>query len=384
MSANPARVRATPFHARAAEANEANDWVARNGFTLAGSYAGRDDEALAARFRAGLVDISWRWRVLFEGARAGEFLSRLVTADVTRLAPGKSVKALWLADGGGVRGAGVIARFGRERFQLVTAARDAEWIAAAAARFDVTVHDVTDEQGGLALVGPYAAATLARAGLPHDLEPLTFRKQFWRGLDVTLSRWGEQSGFELWCAADDGIILWDRLMRAGEPFGIEPLGLAAADVLDLEAGIARPGRDYDPAQKGDAATPTPRALGLESLIDEAHLAFNGHAGYLAARDGETHRLVGLDIDAFRPAPHTPLLHNQAAVGHTLSSVYSPAVQRTIALASVAAGAAAPGTVLSLTLSPTRADPEFRTVTARVAELPFLRPPDPHPLDDEPG
>ena len=52
-------------------------------------------------------------------------------------------------------------------------------------------------------------------------------------------------------------------MRAGEPFGIEPLGLAAADVLDLEAGIARPGRDYDPAQSGDAATPTPRALGLE-------------------------------------------------------------------------------------------------------------------------
>ena len=124
MSANPARVRATPFHARAAEANEANDWVARNGFTLAGSYAGRNDEALAARFRVGLVDISWRWRVMLDGARAGEFLSRLVTADVAQLAPGESAKALWLTDGGGVRGAGVIARFGRERYHLISAAPD--------------------------------------------------------------------------------------------------------------------------------------------------------------------------------------------------------------------------------------------------------------------
>jgi aminomethyltransferase len=375
MNGNPARVRATPFHTRAAEANEANDWTTRNGFTLSRSYAGTNDEALAARFRVGLADVTWRWRVMLEGARAGEFLSRLVTRDAAQLAPAEAAKALWLGDRGGVRGVGVVARYGKESFLLAASAPDADWVATAAARFEVSIRDVTQAEGGLALVGPYAAATLARAGLPTDLMPLTLRKQFWRGLDITLTRFGEQNGFELWCAAEDAIIVWDRLMRAGEPFGIEPLGLAAADVLDLEAGVARPVRDYELALAGNASTPTPRALGLETLVDEAHTAFNGRSAWLAARAGESLRLVGLAIEAEDAAPHTPVMQGTKTVGRTLASAYSPALRQAIALAQVDANFAASGTELTLTLSPTRERCEFRTVAARVTETPFLPAPD---------
>ncbi len=376
MSANPARVRATPFHTRAAAANEANQWTPRGGFTLARDYAGVADEALAARFRVGLIDISWRWRVMLDGARAGEFAARLLTRDAAQLAPGGSLKAAWLADGGGVRGTGLIARFGRESFLLVSAAPDAAWIADAAARFDVGFRDVTEADGGLALVGPYAAATLARAGLDPDLEPLAFKRQFWRGLDITLSRWGEFGGYELWCKAEDALILWDRLMRAGEPFGIEPLGLDAADILDLEAGIARPLRDWDPAKDGNVSAPSPRALGIESLIDEDHTDFNGRTGWIAARDGEAFRLTGLLIEAEDAAPFTPVTWQGRTVGHTLSSVMSPALRRAIAFARLEVALAEPGTALSLTLSPTKDRPEFRTVAAKVCDLPFLPPPDP--------
>ncbi len=116
-------LRATPFHARAAETNRGNDWRTRNGFTLARIYSDAADEALAARSRASLADISWRWRVMLEGARAGEFLSHLATRDASTLEPGRALKALWLSDGGGVRGAGAIARYGKESFLLVSAAR---------------------------------------------------------------------------------------------------------------------------------------------------------------------------------------------------------------------------------------------------------------------
>ena len=376
MNGEPVHLRATPFHGRAAEANETNAWATRGGYTLARAYAGSEDEALAARLRAGLIDISWRWRVTVEGARAAEFLSRLATRDAAKLAPGEAVKALWLSDGGGVRGAGVIARYGKESFRLVAAAPDADWIAKAAAHFDVTVAEIGDREGGLALVGPYAGAVLARAGLDPALEPLAFKKQSWRGFEVTLSRWGERSGYEVWCAAADGILLWDRLMKAGAPFGLDAVGLAAADALDLEAGVPRPGRDYAPAAAGDAATPTPRALGLESLIDEAHAAFNGRPAWRAAREGERCRLVGVEIDAATPASHTPLAKGAAVVGHTRTSVYSPALRRAIALATVDAAASAPGTALSLTLPPSAEVPEYRNAAARVVDLPFLPVPDP--------
>ena len=371
MSSSSPHLRATPFHARAAEACETNDWAVRNGVTLARVYTDTGDEALAARFRAGLIDISWRWRVLIDGARAADFLSRLATRDVTTLEPGQAVKALWLGDGGGVRGAGVIARFGQESFRLVSAAPDRNWIAGAATRFGVTVRELGQSVGGLALVGPHAAATLARAGIDPALEPLAFRRQFWRGLDITLSRWGEQGGYELWCTADDGIILWDRLMKAGDAFGLQPMGLAAAEVLDVEAGIARPGRDYLLPLDGNATGPTPRALGLERLIDEDHAGFNGRDAYLAARSGERLRFAAVEIDSQTPASHTPLMRGARRVGRTLTSVRSPALRWAIALAQVEAEASVPGTLLSLTLPPSLEIPELRTVSARVVDLPFL-------------
>ncbi|MDE2072574.1 MAG: aminomethyltransferase family protein [Alphaproteobacteria bacterium] len=373
---SPAYVRATPFHTRAAAANEGNAWVARNGATLARQYADARDEVLAARFRVGLIDISWRWRLMLEGTRAAECLSQVMTRDVSALAPGEALKALWLGDDGRVRGAGVAARFGKERFVLISAQSDAPWIEAAARRFAVAVCQISEAEGGLALVGPYAAATLERAGLDSALEPGRFRKLFWRGQEVTLSRFGEHGGYEIWCAADDGILLWDRLMRAGEPFGIEPLGMIAADALDLETGIARPGRDWRSPQPGRNHGFSPLALGLESLIDENHTLFNGRAMWLAGRDGETRRLAGIQIDGETPAPYTPLMRSGAAIGQTLSSAYSPALRRAIALALVDVSAAAPGTELKLTLSPSLEVPEFREAAVRVTALPFLPAPEP--------
>jgi aminomethyltransferase len=368
-------VRATPFHARTAAANRENAWVTRNGITLASAYADANDEALAGRLRVAMADISWRWRVMLEGPRVVELLAKLVTRDVSKLAPGKALKALWLADGGGVRGAGVFARYGRESFLLGASAPDADWIATAAAAYDVKLREMNDD-GGLAIVGPAAPAVLQVAQLPVDLEPQAFRKLSWRGIEVTLSRFGEHGGFEIWCAADDGVLVWDRIVRAGENFGLEPAGVAAMDVLDLEAGIARPERDYTPARDGMASGPGPVALGLESLIDLDHQTFNGRAAFLAAREKEQKRLAGIEVESDIPAPFTPLLLKGRAMGHTLRSVWSPSLRRAIALAQIDVSAFAPGTKLTLTLPPSQAVPELRIAEARVTALPFLKLPDP--------
>jgi aminomethyltransferase len=359
-------LRATPFHARAAAANRDNAWSARNGVTLAQRYNGVEPEALGARLNVVLADISWRWRVMFEGARTEEFLSRLVTRNASALAPGAAFKALWLTDEGGVRGAGVVARLGRERFQLTASAPDSEWIAKTAALFDVPVRDISEETGGLALIGPYAAATLRAA----DLEPLGLQRLSWRGIEVTVTRWGEHGGFEIWCEPDDGVLVWDRLMRAGQPFGISPAGTEAIDTLDLEAGVARPNLDYAPARTG--RDPTPVSLGLEKLVETAHAGFNGRKEFLSAEPAQ--RLVGLEIDSDTPAPFAPLAVNGDVKGHTLRSFYSPALRRAIALAFVDANVSAPGTTFTLALPPNFATPALRSATARIVPLPFLATP----------
>lgn len=368
-------VRATPFHARAAEANRGNAWSARNGVTLATVYSNAEDEALTARLRVAMADISWRWRLSLEGDGVTGLVSRLFTRDVSKLPPGQSLKALWLTDGGAVRGAGLVARYGRDSYLLAASEPDADWFAFAANTFGATARDISEDEGGLAIVGPYAKSVLERAGIDAALEPLQFRKLFWRGVDVTLSRWGEHGGYEIWCKPDDGVLLWDRIARAGAAFDLLPAGLAAMDLLDLEAGIARPGRDYQAARDGFAKVPTPASLGLERLVDLDHAEFNGRSSWLAGRDAEPKTLVGIEIEADRPAPHTPLLLGERTVGRTLNSHYSPALRRAIALAQVERSAAEPGTSLTLALSPNRETPDFRTVAARVVALPFLPAPD---------
>ena len=363
---------ATPFHARSAEANRHNAWIARNGVTLATHYDDVEREALAARLNVAIADISWRWRVILEATSAEAFLSRLVTRDAAALVPGTSFKALWLSDAGGVRGAGAVARLGRETFQIVASTPDHDWIGSAAATMGVQMRDVSRATGGLAIVGPHARATLEAAGLDTDLEPLAFRKLSWRGIEVTLSRWGEHGGYEIWCAPDDGLVVWDRLMKAGTPYGIAPAGVGAMDVLDLEAGVPRPGLDYKPACTAGDAEPMPATLGLSSLIDDEHRAFNGRRALLATKPMRT--LVGIEIDSDEPAPFTPVMLNDKMVGHTLRSVYSPALRRAIALATLDAAAAAPSTSVSLTLPPDMAKPELRKAAARVVGLPFLERP----------
>jgi aminomethyltransferase len=356
-------VLATPFHAPASAANRFNRWKVRNGWTLAADYRDAQDEAVAARLNCATADISWRWRIAFEGRRAEEFLSRLVTRDPVKLTPGAAFKALWLNDDGGVRGAGVIARYGRESFRLISTAADRDWIARNATLFDVAVREISQEEGGLTIVGPYARRVLEAAGLDPALELSNFRKVFWRGMDVTLSRFGEHGGYELWCKAEDGSIVWDRIAKAGAAFAIKPAGLDAMDILDLEAGVPRPERDYEPAREGFGAKPSPFDLGLESLIDDDHKCFNGRAALQGIRKDKTR--VGLEFDSETPMPHMPLLRGAEAVGRTWSSLYSPSLRGAIALAQVNLDVAAPGTELLC-----------GGQTARVCALPFLAVPDP--------
>ncbi|MDE2266718.1 MAG: aminomethyltransferase family protein [Alphaproteobacteria bacterium] len=350
-------LRATPFHARAGEANRLNRWENCNGFTLSSSYGDPHGEALAARFGAALADISWHWRIMLTGARVAEFVSRLVTRDVARLEPGTAAPVLWLSDGGGVRGAGTVARFGQESFLLVSEQADAGWVARAAQLYGVAVQDLTPEQGVLSVVGVTSGKVLAAAGLDTNIAPLGLRKFFWRGLDVALSRFGD--GYEVWCEPDDALIVWDRLVAAGAPFALCPVGQNAVDILALESGVVRPGFDFTPTSDDFASEPSPQSLGLASLVDREHI-FNGRV----ATAGPAKLLTGVLLPSEIPAPHAALTLAGRAVGRTLGSLYSPALRRAVALAVVDA-AAAPGT-----------DVLVNGRLCRIAALPFLPVPAP--------
>jgi aminomethyltransferase len=370
-------VEATAFHARTAEHNRDNAWCEKNGFTVPAHFGNADDEALSARLSAVVSDISWRWRVAIAGDRAADFLSKLTTKNATSLETGTAHKALWLNDGGAVRGAGAIVRTGEHDFVLVSAASDKEWITSAAKLFAVNVAEPARLAAGLAVIGPYATHILMAAELTSDLAPLSFVPLSWRGLDVFLSRIGEHGGFEIWCQHDDAVVVWDRIMQAGRDFALRPAGALAMETLDIEAGVPRPWRDFTPACDAFGKTPTPEQLSLVSLIDTAHMEFNGRLEWLkSAKRPTDRRIVGLTIASAKPIPFARVLNDGRTVGRTLTSRYSPHLRCAIALAEIDAKCAAAGCVLSLTEPLTLAGSASETVQATVTALPFLPSPDP--------
>lgn len=354
-------LRVTPFHARFAELNRLNRWENRGGYTLATALGEPRGEALAARFGAAMGDLSWQWRAMISGERAGAFVSRLLTADAQKLEPGRAMRALWLADGGGVRGIATLARLGKNAFLLQSETEDMVWVTGSAGLFGALVKPL--DEGVLTLTGPCAAKVLAAAGLDPDLPELALKRLFWRGLDVMLSRFGQ--GYEVMCTAEDALITWDRLMAAGKPYALQAVGVAATDLLDLESGVLREGRDFDGALSGMAGEPLPQTLGLAPLVDSGH-DFNGRAGFLAGGPGKT--LMGVVFGAEAPMAYTALTQKDRLVGKTFDSALSPALGRAVALAVLEHEAAVPGTALMAGTAP-----------CHVAALPFL--PIPAPIVD---
>jgi aminomethyltransferase len=312
---------ATPFHARAVEANRCNAWENRQGYTLASHYGSVAEEAVAARFGAVLVDLSWRWQAMFSGAAVEAFVARAFSRNGAALAIGMSLEVLWLNDAGAVRGQGTLWRLAPERFVLLSPQDDRDWLFYAASLFGVSCCDQSSN-GMLALTGPTARKILSAAGLAADPAQGGQVPLNWRGLDIRLCRLG--LGYELWCDADSALIVWDRLMAAGRSFALLPAGQAALDVLEGESGLLRPGRDFTPSRDGFGSIPHPQDLGLCHLVDRAHI-FNGKAGFLAA--GRDTVLLGLLLSA---APSTAVLtHLGVPIGKILSTRYSPALQQTL-------------------------------------------------------
>lgn len=355
-----ADILATAFHARAAEANRLNQWENRGGYTLASSYSDASEEALAARFGAVLADLSWHWRVRVSGVRANAFVSRFFSRNAATLMPGTALEALWLNDGGGLRGQGMVVRFGRDSFVIISAVADADWLVPAARLYDLAVDDLNGTEGMLALIGPASRRILKAAGVEEDVEPLGLRKLFWRGHDIALSRLG--LGYEIWCDPDSALIVWDRLMAAGRAYALIPAGQAALDILELESGVLRPGRDYVPARDGFAPAPAPQSLGLADRVDREHL-FNGRAGFLAARPDTF--LRGILLDGETASPDAPVMLGGRPSGRVLRSFHSPSLRRAVALG-VLTEAAATGEVMAGRLGGRLADLPFLPIPAPIA------------------
>lgn len=336
------------------------------GWNMPVQYEGVIAEHLAVRHSVGLFDVSHMGEFSVGGAAALDFLQRVTTNDVGRLAVGQAQYSLLCLATGGVVDDVVLYRLAEHFLMVVNAAniaKDFAWLRAQAPD-DVVLEDRSDDTALLALQGPRAEEALQLlTDVPlRDLARFRLRHARVVGIEVDVARTGYtgEDGFELFCGADEAVQLWRRLLAAVP--APKPCGLGARDTLRLEAALPLYGHELDEQT-------TPLEAGLDRFVHLEKGPFLAREQLVAQQArGLTRRLVGLEL-AERGVPRADcaVVRYGVSVGRVTSGTYAPYLQRSVALGYVPPALAQPGTELGVVV-------RDRALSARTVPIPFYRRP----------
>jgi aminomethyltransferase len=320
------------------------------GWEMPVQYEGVIQEHRAVRTDAGIFDVSHMGEIEVEGPRAHEFLQRLLSNDLDKLAAGQAQYTLLTNERGGIIDDLIAYRLETCRYLLIVNAsnRDADfrWIKEREVSGS-DARDISDEYGLLAVQGPTA---IQKLGLP-PAPAFTFIEAEVFETQVMVNRTGYtgEDGCELLCMAEDAGALWDAVVAQG----VTPCGLGARDTLRLEACFPLHGNDIspdtDPISAGFGWT---CALGKE---------FTGVDVLRTIKEqGPERKLVAFVMEEKAiPRQGMPI----EGGGEVTSGSHSPMLDIGIGMGYVPSTQAAPGTKLSI-------DVRGKPRTARVVKKPF--------------
>ena len=307
-------------------------------------------EAHATRERVALYDMTSLKRAEVTGPGALDFLQKLTTGQLDRLA-GKVTYTLMLDEAAGVRSDVTVARLEEEHFQLgLNGPRDIEWMERhLPSDGSVRVRDITPGTCCVGVWGP-AARDVVQSLSEDDFSKEAFgffnaRRAYLQEVPVTalrLSYVGEL-GWEIYTTADIGLRLWDLLREAGQPYGVVAGGRAAFNSLRVEKGYRAWGTDmtteHDPYEAG---------LGFAVKPDKG--GFIGREALLKRKEaGARRRLVCtlLDDPNVVVMGSEPVWADGRAVGYVTSADFGYTLGRSIAYAWVPPEHAGVGTRLEI-------------------------------------
>ena len=341
------------------------------GWLMPVQYSSILEEHRAVRERAGLFDLSHMGELFVDGAAAGDALAHALVSDPRKLATGRAHYSMICAPDGGVIDDLIVYRVAEERFLVVANASNAQVVSDALAErlegFKAILDDRSLATALIAVQGPRAAGILRRL-TDLDLDGLKYyaiAEGTVAGIPAFVARTGYtgEDGFEVLVETPRAGELWDHLAEAGRADEMVPCGLGARDTLRLEAGMPLYGNELD-------RSTNPYEAGLGRVVKlEKPGDFVGRAALeKVARDGPVRRLVGLVVRGRGIARHGhAVFSGDRRTGEVTSGTHSPTLGLPIAMAYVAPGDAAPGTIVGVEI-------REQLVEAEVVSLPFYRRP----------
>ncbi|MDX5346832.1 MAG: glycine cleavage system aminomethyltransferase GcvT [Hymenobacteraceae bacterium] len=338
------------------------------GYVMPVRYSSDIEEHNTVRNAVGIFDVSHMGEFLVKGPHALDLIQRITSNDASKLSKGKIQYSCLPNDKGGIVDDLLVYCLDQDEYMLVVNAsnieKDWNWINTHATEGAV-LEDISDEMSLFAVQGPKAVEALQPL-TSLDLANMayyTFDKGEFAGApDVIVSATGYTGagGFEIYVPNQYARKVWDKIMEAGKPAGIKPIGLGARDTLRLEMGFCLYGNDID-----DQTSPLEAGLGWITKFNKEFI----NSGNLQAQKeaGVSRKLVGFEMqEKAIPRAHYELTNAEGEkIGEVTSGTQSHTLGKGIGMGYVKQEYSKPGTEIFVQV-------RNKAMRAEVVKLPFVK------------
>ncbi|UOQ55722.1 glycine cleavage system aminomethyltransferase GcvT [Hymenobacter cellulosivorans] len=338
------------------------------GYNMPVRYSSDLEEHRTVRRAVGIFDVSHMGEFRVRGPQALDLIQRVTSNDASKLTDGKAQYSCLPNQDGGIVDDLLVYKLADEDYMLVVNAsnieKDWNWIS----QFNTggaELENISDQTSLFAVQGPKAAEAL-QSLTDADLKSIPYysfvQGTFAGAPNVIISATGYTGagGFELYIPNEHAQQVWDKIMEAGQPFGLKPIGLGARDTLRLEMGFSLYGNDID-----DSTSPLEAGLGW---ITKFTKEFTNSASLKTQKEqGVSRKLVAFLMDgAGIPRSHYELVNEAGEkIGEVTSGTQSPSLSKGIGLGYVKTEFSAPGSQIFVQV-------RGKNLPATVVKLPFVK------------
>ncbi|MGM9506110.1 glycine cleavage system aminomethyltransferase GcvT [Larkinella sp. GY13] len=340
------------------------------GFLMPVRYSSDLLEHQTVRNAVGIFDVSHMGEFILKGEKALDLIQKVSANDASLLYDGKVQYSYLPNDQGGVVDDLLIYQINKLEYMLVVNAsnieKDWNWIQSQNDfESGLEMINISDGTCLFAVQGPLAAQALQPLTnvLLESMSYYTFEKTDFAGFPnviVSATGYTGAGGFEIYVANEQAEAVWNAIMKAGEPYGIQPIGLGARDTLRLEMGYCLYGNDVD-----DTISPLEAGLGWVTKFTKPFV--NSENLQNQKKDGLKRKLVGFElIDRGIPRSHYELCDADGnRIGEVTSGTQSPTLSKGIGMGYVPTEYSKPGSELFVKV-------RDRLLKAQVVKLPFVK------------
>ena len=284
-----------------------------------------------------LCDVAVERQVEITGPDAFQFIQLLTPRDLSKLSIGQCKYVLITNEQGGILNDPVLLRLGENHFWLSLSDSDILlWAQGVAVNSGLNVSIDEPDVSPLQLQGPKSREIMVKLFGENirDLKYYWLKELELDGIPLVVSRtgWSTELGYELFLRdGSQGDRLWEMIMTAGNEYGLQPGHTSS--IRRIEGGMLSYHADAD-------IHTNPFEMGLERLVSlDSEINFIGKKALTEIyKNGVKRQQIGMEIEGDSlKGPNTvfwQVFCDNKIVGKVTSAVFSPRLNRNIALAMV--------------------------------------------------